>query len=86
VLVLRGRAVGELVQVRLADVRVTGRLEAAHRLGGLRRHVLGEQDRAVGRHQAGRVEEILDRERDSLAASLRAGEEDPLGLAQKTAR
>ena len=86
VLVLGGRAVGELVQVGLADVRVAGRLEQPHRLGRLARHVLGEQDRAVGGDEPGRVEQVLDRERDPLARLLRAGEEDALGRAQKTAR
>ncbi len=66
VLVLGGRPVGELVQVRLADVRVAGRLEPLHGLGRLGRDVLGEDRRAVGRRQAGGVEEVLDRERDPL--------------------
>jgi hypothetical protein len=39
--------------------------------------VLGEQDRAVRRDEPGRVEEILDRERDPLAALFGTGEEDP---------
>jgi hypothetical protein len=85
-LVLRGGAVGELVQVGLAHVRVPGRLEPPHRLGGLARDVLGEQDRPVGRDEPGRVEEILDRERDPLAGLRRAGEEDAFGRAQKAAR
>ncbi len=63
--VLRGDAVGELVQVRLADVRVSGRLEPPHRLGRLRRHVVGEHGRAVRRPHARRVEEVLDREPDA---------------------
>jgi hypothetical protein len=48
--------------------------------------VVGEQDRAVGRDESRGVEEVLDRERDSLADALRPGEEDSFGLAQKTAR
>jgi hypothetical protein len=48
--------------------------------------MLGEQDRAVRRDEPGRVEEVLDRERYPLAGLFRAGEEDSLGLAQKTAR
>jgi hypothetical protein len=40
--------------------------------------VVREQDRAVGRDEAGGVEEVLDRERNSLARLLGAGEEDPL--------
>jgi hypothetical protein len=85
-LVLRGRAVRELVQVRLAGVRVSRRLQPPHGLRGLARHVLGEQDRAVGRDEPGRVEEVLDRERNPLAGLLRAGEEDPLEVAQESAR
>ena len=86
VLVLGGRAERELVQVGLADVRIAGRLQPPHRLGCLARDVVGEQDRAVGRDEPGRVEQVLDRERDPLAGLLRAGEEDALGCAQKIAR
>jgi hypothetical protein len=50
------------------------------------RDVVGEQDRAVGGDEPGGVEQVLDRERDPLAGRLRAGEEDALGRAQKTAR
>ena len=60
--VLRRDAVGELVQVRLADVRVPRMLEPEHRLGAAIGHVLGEDRRPVGRTDARRVEEILDRE------------------------
>ena len=60
--VLGGDAVGELVQVRLADVHVAGALEAHDRLGAPLGHVVGEEDRPVGRGQPGGVEEILDRE------------------------
>ena len=69
-------AVGELVQVRLAHVRVAGRLEPGHGLGAALGHVVGEQDRAVGRRQPGGVEQVLDRERDSLGDLLWAGKED----------
>jgi hypothetical protein len=86
VVVLRGRSEGELVQVRLADVRVTRRLEPAHDLGALGGHVLGEEDRAVGRDEAGRVEEVLDRELNPLTGLLGPGEEDPLEPAQERAR
>jgi len=48
--------------------------------------VLGEEDRAVRRDEAGGVEEILDRERNPVADLLRPREEDALGLAQSTAR
>jgi hypothetical protein len=72
------------VEIRLADVRVADSLEPRHRLGRPRGHVVGEQDRPVGRDQAGGVEEVLDRERNPLADAFRPGEEDPLG--QKTAR
>jgi hypothetical protein len=86
VLVLGGRAEGELVEVGLADVRVAGGLEAQNRLGRLARRVLGEQDRAVSGDEARRVEQVLDRERDPLARRFRAGEEDALRGAQRTAR
>jgi hypothetical protein len=86
VLVLRGRAEGELVQVGLAHIGVARGLEAAHRLGRLHRHVVGEQDRAVGRDQSGGVEKVLDRERNPLADVLRPREEDSFGFDQKTAR
>jgi hypothetical protein len=48
--------------------------------------VLGEEDRAVRRDEAGRVEEVLDGEGDSVADLLGPREEDALGLAQSTAR
>jgi hypothetical protein len=48
--------------------------------------VLGEQDRAVGRDEPGRVEEILDREQNPLAGLLGTGEEDPFEFAQESAR
>jgi hypothetical protein len=86
VLVLGGRAVGELVQVGLADVDVARVLQQAHGRGGLGRYVLGEEDRAVGRDEPGRVEEVLDGERDPVADLLGPREEDALGLAQSTAR
>jgi hypothetical protein len=74
------------VQIRHPDVRVPGRFQPPHRLGGLGGHVLGEQDRAVGGDEPGGVEKVLDRERNPLAGLLRAREEDPLESAQKTAR
>jgi hypothetical protein len=73
--VLRGDAVGELVQVRLADERVTRLLEAANGLGGPRRDVLAKDRRAVRRRQSGGVEEILDREPRPLGDDLRPREE-----------
>jgi hypothetical protein len=42
--------------------------------------VLGEEDRAIGRHEAGRVEEVLDRERDSGADNVGPSKEDPFEL------
>jgi hypothetical protein len=48
--------------------------------------MVGEQDRPVRRREPGGVEKVLDRERNPLTDALRAGEEDPLGLAQKIAR
>jgi hypothetical protein len=48
--------------------------------------MLGEQNRAVRRDEPRGVEKVLDRERYPLAGLLRAGEEDPLELAQESAR
>jgi hypothetical protein len=47
--------------------------------------VLGEEDRAVRRDQAGGVEEVLDRELDARAAGVGSGEKDPFEQAQATA-
>ena len=74
--VLGGRAVRELVQIRLADVRVAGLLEQPHRGRRLAGHVPGEDRRAVGRLEPGRVEEILDGEPDPGRRWVRPGEED----------
>ena len=75
----RRDSVRELVQVRLADVRVARRLEAAYALRRRARHVIGEDRRAVGRRQPRGVEEILDGERNALARPVRPGEEDSFG-------
>ena len=76
--VLRGDAVGELVEVRLADVRVAGALEADDCLGAPVGDVVGEEDRPVGRRQPGGVEEILDGERDAVRRHRRrARQPDP---------
>jgi len=48
--------------------------------------VLGEQDRAVRRDEAGGVEQVFDGKPDPLAGRLRPGEEDSFELGQKTAR
>ena len=80
--VLGGRPVRELVQVRLAGDRVAGVLEQAHGRRGRRGHVAGEDRRAVRRLEPGRVEEILDRDRDPGRRGLGPGEED----AQSNAR
>ena len=76
--VLRGDPVRELVQVRLADVHVPGRFQAADRLRGLGRHVFDEDRRPVRGHEPGGVEEILDGEADPLAVVRWAREEDPV--------
>ena len=75
--VQRRDAVGELVQVRLADDRVASVLEEAHRLGRPVGHVVGEEDGAVGRRQAGGVEQVLDREPDPGPGIRHLGDEDP---------
>jgi hypothetical protein len=82
VLVLGGRAEGELVQVRLADVDVAGRLEPPDRLGRLARDVVGEEDRAVRGDEAGSVEQVLDREPDPVAGRLRLRQEDRQKMAR----
>jgi hypothetical protein len=82
VLVLGGRAEGELVQVRLADVDGAGRLEPPDRLGRLARYVVGEEDRAVRRDEAGSVEQVLDREPDPVAGRLRLRQEDRQKMAR----
>ena len=76
--VLRRHAVGELVQVRLADVRVARGLEAPHGLRGDGRDVVDEERRPVRRPQAGRVEEVLDRKRDPRRRLLDERDEDPV--------
>jgi hypothetical protein len=48
--------------------------------------VLVEEDRAVGRDQARRVEEVLDREVDPFFDLVGPREEDALGRGQSTAR
>jgi hypothetical protein len=75
--VLGRDAVGELVQVRLADVRVPGLFEAPDGFRRPRRNVLGEDRRPVRRRQPRGVEEVLDGERDPLRRLLRTREEDP---------
>jgi hypothetical protein len=79
-------AVGELVQVRLADDAVAALLQPPYRLGRPLGDVVGEEDRPVGRRQTGRVEKILDGERDPGRRRLRPREEDALELAQSSAR
>jgi hypothetical protein len=78
VLVLRGDAPGELVQVRLAHVHVARRLEPCNRRRRLRRHVVAEDRRAVGGAYAGGVEEILHRQCHPGACRLQLGYEDAL--------
>jgi hypothetical protein len=77
--VLGRDAVGELVQVRLADDGVARGLERRDRRCSLCRDVLGEDRGAVGRPQPGRVEEVLDREPDALGRRLDLGDPDPGG-------
>jgi hypothetical protein len=84
--VLGGDAVGELVQVRLADDAVAGGFEPADSLRGAIRDVVGEEDRAVRRREAGGVEQVLYGQRDAGRRRLRPREEDPLELAQSSAR
>jgi hypothetical protein len=73
--VLRGDAVGELVQVRLADDGVAGRLEARDGLGGLFRDMVTEDRGAVSRPQPGGVEQVLDAQANTLPVLVGDGQE-----------
>ena len=73
--VLGGDAVGELVQVRLADNRVTGRFEPKDGFGPLFRDVVAEDRGAVGRCQPGGVEQVLDTEANALPDLVGNGQE-----------
>jgi hypothetical protein len=64
------------VKVRLADLHVSGRLEATHRLGGSLGHMVGEDRRPVGRPHARRVEDVLDRQARPVGGRLEPGDED----------
>src|SRR5207249_6024972 len=75
---LRGDAVGELVQIRLADVGIARRLEPLDRGCRLRGNVIDEDRRAVRRREPRRVEQILDGQRDAGARRLRARQKDPI--------
>ena len=74
--VLRRDPVRELVQIRLAHGRVPRRFEPGDRLRRALGDVLGEHDRAIRRDEPGRVEQVLDSQRDPVRGPLRAGEED----------
>jgi hypothetical protein len=84
--VLGRDSVGELVQVRLADVGVAGGLESSDRLGRSVRYVLAEDRRPVGRRQSSGVEEVLDAERDTLAGLVRPREERVEGVSWRRCR
>jgi hypothetical protein len=77
--VLAGDAVGELVQVRLPDVRPTRLLQPPYGFGRLSGDVVDEQDRPVRRNQARGVEEVLDAERNAFLGLLGSSEEDAVG-------
>ena len=77
--VLRRRAVSELVQVHLPDDAVALRLESLDRERRRGRKVLGEERRAVRRHEPGGLEEILDGERDALGRLLGESKNAPGG-------
>ena len=64
------------MQVGLADVHITGRLEPGDRLGSAVRHMIGKEDRAIRGAHKGRVEQILNRQRDALTDPLRACQKD----------
>ena len=74
--ILRGDAVGELVQVRLANVCVAGLLEQPHGRSRLGRDVIGEHGRPIRRPHPGRVEQILHSEPDPTRGRLELRDED----------
>ena len=76
--VVRGDAVGELVQVRLAHDRVARRLELRHARRRTLRHVVAVDRRPVGRDEPRRVDQVLDGERDPVRPLLRNREERPV--------
>ena len=84
VCVLRRDPVGELVQVRLADVRIAGRLGEEDGCCTRGRDVFSEDRRAVRRRQACSVEQILDREPHPVTDSGGGREEDAAGRHRPT--
>jgi hypothetical protein len=84
--VLRGDAVGELVQVRLPDVRPAGSLEPLNGFGRPGRNVIAEYGRPVGRPDSGRVEEILDGEPAARRRTTQLRYPDAVQLLEPTAQ
>ncbi len=68
-----GGAVGQLVQVGLAEDHRAGALEALDRGGIVVRDPVGEQRRAEGGEDAPGGEQVLDRDRDALQAGRDGG-------------
>src|SRR5436190_1444677 len=83
--VLRRDPPGELVQVGLPDVGVAGVLEQPHDLSARVRDAVAEDQRAVGRADPGRVEQVLYRERNALAG-VETRDEDALSVDPRTLR
>ncbi len=84
--VVRGDPVGELVEVRLSDDPVARLLEPGDRARRSLGDVLPEDRRAVGRHEPGRVDQVLDGERAAAGRLLRGREERPVGVRQPRRR
>ena len=78
---------GELRQVRLAHEDRAGPAQPRHRLGVARRHVVGEEERAARRGQAGDVQRVLGGERHAVQRphGVAAGQR-PLGRARRVLR
>ena len=72
----------ELRRVRLPEQDAAGRPQSSHHRRVPVGHALRPADRARGRHETGRVERVLDRERDAVQRpEERAGHEVGVGLA-----
>jgi hypothetical protein len=84
--VLRGDAVGELVQVRLPDVRPSGALEKLNCFGRPDRNVVAEDGRPVRGPDPGRVEEILDGETTARRRTAQLRYPDAVQVLEPTAQ
>ena len=82
-----GRAIGELVQVGLAEQHRAGALEALDRGGVEVRDPVGKERRAVGGGDPSGGVEVLDRDRDAVQRPAMVARHDRrLGRARRLAR